>query len=96
MPVPKACDKAFMGRFFRFVNNNDIVPQVPAEPVFAHVKELRQIGPDGRIREAAPSVVAGLPGRADGIAGAAFNPAGEGIRDHFMKNYVAALERNLA
>lgn len=90
-----ACDKAFGGRFFRFVNNNDIVAQVPPEPAFRHVAALRYIDARRQIHERLP-VVTGLANRAGGLTAAAFSGSGEGIRDHYMGAYLSALEHNLS
>ncbi|MFF3502192.1 lipase family protein [Streptomyces sp. NPDC003247] len=88
-----AYDTALKGRTFRFVNNNDIVPQVPPTP-FRHVEALRYFDADGRLHDRIPAV--GL--LADKVRGATadpFAPAGDGIRDHFIDRYVALLEKNL-
>ncbi|MFE5737760.1 lipase family protein [Streptomyces celluloflavus] len=99
---PRTCDrllaaaynKGFKDRMYRFVNNNDIVPQLPPEPVYTHVEALRYLDSQGRVREAMP-LVSGLTDRARGLTADAFAPASDGIRDHFMRNYLAALEKNL-
>ncbi|MGW0825124.1 lipase family protein [Streptomyces sp. NPDC002845] len=90
-----ACNKAFKGRFYRFVNNNDIVPELPPEPAFHHVDALRYIDSGRKIHESLP-LTTGLINRAKGVTAAAFAPTGEGLRDHFIDNYLAALEHNLA
>ncbi|MFJ6799027.1 lipase family protein [Streptomyces sp. NPDC091268] len=98
---PRACDRtlaraydsAFSRRTYRFVNNNDIVPQLPPEPVFHHVAELRYIDSGGTIREKMP-VVGGLLDRAKGATADMLAPASDGMRDHLMQGYVAALEKN--
>ncbi|MFJ9690792.1 lipase family protein [Kitasatospora sp. NPDC101183] len=87
-------DKAFKGRSYRFVNNNDIVPQLPPEP-FTHVEALKHIDAKGVIHDG-QSLLAGLSSRAKGLTEAAFSPTGEGLRDHFMRSYLTALEKNLA
>lgn len=100
---PRTCDRllstaynsALKGRSYRFVNNNDIVPQLPPEPVFSHVDALRFIDSAGKVHEGAGGLVAGLANRAKGLTAAAFEPTGEGMRDHFMRNYLTALEKNL-
>jgi predicted lipase len=99
---PRTCDRmladaynrGLQGRTVRFVNNNDIVPQLPPEPAFTHVDALRWIDASGRIQERR-SMAAELADRAKGLGEAAFSPTGEGIRDHLMRNYLAALEKNL-
>ncbi|WP_199829638.1 lipase family protein [Streptomyces sp. MMG1121] len=99
---PRTCDRlladafheGFGGRMYRFVNNNDIVPQLPPEPVFTHVRALRYIDSKGRVHESMPMLSA-LTDRAVGLTADAFAPASDGIRDHFMHNYLGALEKNL-
>ncbi|WP_327064288.1 lipase family protein [Kitasatospora sp. NBC_01302] len=99
---PRTCDrilaaafnKGFKDRMYRFVNNNDIVPQLPPEPVYTHVDNLRYIDSAGRIHDSM-TLQAGLADRAKGLTADAFAPASAGIRDHFMHNYLAALEKNL-
>ncbi|MGW6913862.1 lipase family protein [Kitasatospora sp. NPDC054939] len=89
-----ACNKGFKNRMYRFVNNNDIVPQLPPEPAYTHVDTLRHIDSSGRILpNAGPLAV--LADRARGLTADAFAPASDGIRDHSMKNYLTALEKNL-
>ncbi|GAA1286943.1 lipase family protein [Saccharothrix xinjiangensis] len=92
--LSKAYDKALAGRTFRVVNNNDVVAQVPPEPVFRHVKGLRYIDSSGKVRESMP-VVTNLLDRGKGLTADPFAPAGDGMRDHLMKAYIAALEKNL-
>lgn len=88
----KAHDDAFEGRTHRFVNNNDIVPQVPPEPAFHHTHTLHYLDADGRLRDKPPSLVGGLTDRAKGLTADPFAPASDGIRDHLLKNYVDALK----
>ncbi|MFF2730335.1 lipase family protein [Streptomyces sp. NPDC058008] len=90
-----ACNKGFKDRIYRFVNNNDIVPQMPPEPVFTHVDALRYIDSRGKLHASMP-LVGGLADRARGLTADVLAPAGDGVRDHFMHNYVSALEKNLA
>ncbi|MFE2723008.1 lipase family protein [Kitasatospora sp. NPDC059327] len=100
---PRTCERllagahnaAFKNRCYRFVNNNDIVPLLPPEPVFTHVEALRHFDADGRLHEAMP-LVAGLKDRAAGVRTDLFAPETDGIRDHHLPNYLAAFERNLA
>ncbi|MCS7477153.1 lipase family protein [Umezawaea endophytica] len=89
-----AYDRALSGRTFRVVNNNDIVTQVPPGPAFRHVAALRYIDSSGRVRESAP-MASTLLDRAKGMTADPFAPAADGMRDHFMKAYVTALEKNL-
>ncbi|TJZ49545.1 lipase family protein [Streptomyces piniterrae] len=97
---PRTCDRllarefdsAFANRMYRFVNNNDIVPQLPPEPVFHHVAALRYIDSKGKLHDAMP-MVGGLLDRAKGLTADALAPASDGVRDHFMDAYVNALEK---
>ncbi|WBO68186.1 lipase family protein [Streptomyces camelliae] len=99
---PRTCDPVLAEAFhqglgrctYRFVNNNDIVPQLPPEPVFTHVRALRYIDSKGKLHESMPMFSA-LTDRAAGLTADVFAPASDGIRDHFMHNYLAALEKNL-
>ncbi|MFF7749365.1 lipase family protein [Streptomyces sp. NPDC007971] len=93
--LAEAFDKGFGGRMYRFVNNNDVVPQLPPEPVFTHVRALRYIDSHGRVHETMPMLTA-LGDRAKGLTADPFAPASDGVRDHFMHNYLTALEKNLA
>ncbi|MFJ6671834.1 hypothetical protein ACIQMJ_12065 [Actinosynnema sp. NPDC091369] len=92
--LARAYDEALRGRTFRVVNNNDVVAQVPPEPVFRHVKSLRYIDSGGKVHESVPAV-SELLDRGKGLTADPFAPAGDGIRDHSMKAYVAAPEKNL-
>ncbi|MEV0674985.1 lipase family protein [Actinosynnema sp. NPDC050436] len=92
--LAKAYDSALENRTFRVVNNNDIVAQSPPEPVFKHVKEIRYIDSNGRVHDSMP-VVSNLFDRAKGMTADPFAPGSDGIRDHLMKAYLAALEKNL-
>lgn len=91
--LASAYDTALSGRTFRVVNNNDVVAQVPPGPFFRHVKDLRYIDSSGRVRESMPTV-SGLVDRAKGMTADPFAPGSDGIRDHLMKAYLAALKKN--
>ncbi|SHF14441.1 lipase family protein [Streptoalloteichus hindustanus] len=99
---PRTCDrllaaahnKAFTDRMFRFVNNNDIVPQLPPEPAYHHVDVVRYIDSSGKLRERMP-VLTGLADRAKGFTADAFAPASDAVRDHSINKYVDALEKNI-
>ncbi|MGP3971710.1 lipase family protein [Streptomyces sp. 6N223] len=99
---PRTCDatlataynEGFANRMYRFVNNNDVVPQLPPEPAYAHVEVLRYIDSGGRIRESM-SLLGGLADRAAGLTEDPLAPASDGVRDHLMRSYLAALEKNL-
>ncbi|MFG2112808.1 lipase family protein [Streptomyces sp. NPDC048718] len=87
-----AYDKGLHGRTHRFVHGNDIVPQLPPEPAFTHVPTLHHIDSAGHVSEK-NGLIGGLADRAKGLGAAAFSPDGEGIRDHLMRSYLAALEK---
>lgn len=98
---PRTCERllagahnaAFRDRCYRFVNNNDIVPQLPPEPVYTHVDALRYFDADGRLHTAMP-LVPGLGDRARGLGMDLFAPETDGVKDHHLPNYLAALEKN--
>ncbi|WP_433337873.1 lipase family protein [Spirillospora sp. CA-294931] len=110
-----AYDKALQGRVFRFVNNHDIVAQLPPEPLYAHVAAERYIDADGHIHDTRPTTggplgnatktfTNGLGGLGGGLASAAGNTPAQltdlltsgtqGVRDHGIGNYIAALQAN--
>ncbi|MFI1727703.1 lipase family protein [Streptomyces acidicola] len=99
---PRTCDrllaaaynKGFKERMYRFVNNNDIVPQLPPEPVYTHVDALRYIDSNGTVHESM-SLLGGLTDRAKGLTADLFAPASDGVRDHSIHSYLAALEKNV-
>jgi hypothetical protein len=99
---PRTCDttlaktynKGFKDRMYRFVNNNDIVPQMPPAPAYTHVEALRYIDSHGNVRDAMP-MVGGLLDRAAGLTADPLAPASDGVHDHFMHSYLTALEKNL-
>jgi triacylglycerol lipase len=91
--LAKAHDEAFGNRTHRFVNNNDVVPQVPPEPAYHHVEAVHYIDSDGKIRDSM-SVAGGLTDRAKGLTADPFAPASDGVRDHVMKRYLEALRKN--
>ncbi|MER6052114.1 lipase family protein (plasmid) [Streptomyces sp. BHT-5-2] len=100
---PRTCDptlarefnSAFTERMFRFVNNNDIVPQLPPEPVFRHVSALRYIDSRGALHNTMP-LLGGLLDRGRGLTADLLAPATDGVRDHFITAYVSALEKAAA
>lgn len=69
-----ACNKGLAKRIHRFVNNNDIVPQLPPEPAFTHVDTLRYIDASGKVRESM-TLLGGLADRAKGLTADPFAPA---------------------
>lgn len=88
-----AYDEAFKGRMFRFVNNNDVVPQLPPAPLFQHVAEERYFDAKGRLREKM-SLAGGLADRLMGRTTDLLAPGGDGIRDHFIQSYLANFDAN--
>ncbi|MEV0040905.1 lipase family protein [Streptomyces sp. NPDC056909] len=99
---PRTCDRllaaayntALKDRTYRFVNNNDIVPQVPPAPLFTHVDTVKYFDSHGTIHDRLPFVDV-LRDRVTGRTADLFAPASDGIRDHFMPAYLANLEKNL-
>ncbi|MEV7422805.1 lipase family protein [Streptomyces sp. NPDC091212] len=100
---PRTCERllasahntAFRKRCYRFVNNNDIVPQLPPEPVFTHVDAMRYFDADGKLHDTMP-LMAGLKDRAKGLRADLFAPETDAVKDHHLANYLAAFEKNLA
>ncbi|TQN33560.1 triacylglycerol lipase [Haloactinospora alba] len=101
---PRTCDAAladafdeeFQGRSFRFVNNNDIVPQVPPDPPYRHVAEQRYIDSRGRVREEETSLLGGVTDSVRGHTADPLSPGADALRDHPMARYVSALENDAA
>ncbi|MFF8592402.1 lipase family protein [Streptomyces sp. NPDC015220] len=93
--LAKAYNKGFKDRMYRFVNNNDVVPHLPPEPVYTHVDALRYIDSRGKVHDSV-SLLGGLADRAAGLTADALAPASDGVRDHFMRSYLTALEKNLS
>jgi triacylglycerol lipase len=99
---PRTCDRlmaaaynaAFKSRHFRFVNNNDVVAQVPPEPAFHHVNAMMYFDASGKLHEKM-SFAGKFADSLKGFTGDPFAPGTDGIRDHSMDTYVALLERNL-
>ncbi|MEV6398670.1 lipase family protein [Streptomyces sp. NPDC051907] len=99
---PRTCDRtlamaynsALKNRTYRFVNNNDIVAQVPSEPVFTHVDTVKYFDAAGRLQDR-PPLLDGLRDKAKGYTADMFAPASDGLRDHSMTAYLANLEKNL-
>ena len=100
---PRTCDRllaapyneAFASRVFRFVNNNDVVAQVPPEPAFHHVDDVRYFDSDGVLREK-PSFTGGLTDGIKGLTSDPLAPGTDGVRDHFIDHYVELVEKNLS
>ncbi|MFE1786820.1 lipase family protein [Streptomyces sp. NPDC059525] len=89
-----SCNKGFKDRLHRYVNNNDIVPQLPPEPAYTHVETLHYIDASGRVRASMP-LLGALGDHMKGATADLLAPAGDALRDHPVKQYVAALEKNL-
>ncbi|MGC0416906.1 hypothetical protein ABIA38_002420 [Embleya sp. AB8] len=83
-----------MDRQHRFVNNNDVVPRLPPEPAYHHVRTMHYIDASGKLRDSM-SPAAGLVDRAKGATADPLAPGTDGIRDHGVKQYLKALEQNL-
>lgn len=88
-----AYDTAFESRCFRFVNNNDVVPTVPPEPLYRHVQSVRHLDADGRVHEDT-TFLDTLGDRFEGFTADPLAPASDGLRDHFIDNYVKVMEKN--
>jgi triacylglycerol lipase len=99
---PRTCDRlhaaahneAFIARTHRFVNNNDIVPRLPPEPVFHHVDKMHYIDVAGRIHDAVPPLGT-LLDRGRGLTADPLAPGTDGVRDHHIVNYLEAIEKGL-
>ena len=92
--LAKAYDTAFKSRHFRFVNNNDVVAQVPPEPVFHHVNTMMYFDAKGDLHENM-SFIGKLTDSFKGFTGDPFAPGSDGIKDHYMDTYLALIEKNL-
>lgn len=88
-------DDAFATRTFRVVNNNDIVPQLPPQPVYQHVNDIRYFDTDGTLHERHTSAAGGLTDKIGGFTSDAWTPTNDGIRDHLMDAYVGLLEQSV-
>ncbi|RDG39945.1 lipase family protein [Streptomyces corynorhini] len=99
---PRTCERllagahntAFKNRCHRFVNNNDIVPRLPPEPVFTHVDATRYFDADGGLHDTMP-LLAGVRDRVKGLSADLFAPETVAIKHHHLANYLAAFEKNL-
>ncbi|MFC3997351.1 lipase family protein [Nocardiopsis sediminis] len=90
--LASAYDDAFTGRTYRFVNNSDVVAQVPPEPLYRHVAEMKYFDADGRLRDKPPSLLGGFTDQVKGHTADMFAPGADGIRDHLMDAYLARLD----
>ncbi|MFJ8113742.1 lipase family protein [Streptomyces sp. NPDC096132] len=86
--------QALKGRTFRFVNNNDVVPQVPPTPAFHHVDAVRYFDAGGKLHDRMPTPAL-LADKVRGATADLFAPASDGVRDHFVDRYVELLEKSL-
>ncbi|APU13396.1 MULTISPECIES: lipase family protein [Actinoalloteichus] len=89
-----AYDEALEGRTFRFVNNNDIVPQLPPEPVFRHVKAARYFDRTGALHEQL-SLWGGIADKVGGHTDELLLPGSDALKDHPMDRYLENIEKNL-
>jgi triacylglycerol lipase len=100
---PRTCDRllaiahdtAFKSRHFRFVNNNDIVAQLPPEPIFHHVNSMIYFDANGKLHEKM-SFASKMMDRFKGFTGDPLAPGTDGIRDHLMDKYLMLIEKNLS
>lgn len=88
-----AFDRAFAGRVFRFVNNNDIVPTVPPVGLilrYWHVEREVYIDEDRRLDTTiSPGrrLLANAKGRLRDVG----EIGSDGLKDHFMNAYIGAV-----
>lgn len=92
--LAEAYDAAFASRCFRFVNNNDVVPTVPPEPLYSHVQSVRYLDSDGQMHENT-TLSNTLGDRVTGFTADPLAPASDGLRDHFGSHYLTVMEKNL-
>jgi hypothetical protein len=79
-------------RFYRFHNNNDLVPRVPGRLLgYSHVGQLVYITYDGELYDDTGFWMRFLDA-IDGAVSAAKEKGIDGIEDHGMDRYVAAIE----
>lgn len=87
----KNFDADFERQAFRYVNNNDIVSRVPFRAMgYSHVGTFRYFDENGTQREDISwwdKVVDRMQGRIEDL----LEPGTDGLKDHFMANYVACL-----
>jgi len=95
----KTFNQALKGRSYRFVNNNDVVPQVPLEAMgYSHAGQLRYFDHKGRLRgdrsrkwwfrfwDRVEGRVEHVVDLANGLSTFKFIPS-DGIDDHDMRDY---------
>jgi len=88
-----ALDAVFGQRYFRFVNNADVVPRVPLRTMgYAHAGTLRYFDADGAMHDDIgwwERLLDRFQGRAEDLG--KLGP--EDIKDHAMDNYLACLAK---
>lgn len=86
-------DRRFPGRYFRYVNNTDLVPRVPPWSFgYRHAGHLRYFDADGRLHDSLPfwkRLLDRLEGRIESIPDKGL----DAIQDHSRDQYVALCER---
>ncbi|MCP2331061.1 lipase family protein [Actinoalloteichus caeruleus] len=100
---PRTCDRelataydgAIRARTHRFVNNNDVVPELPPEPFYRHVERVRYFDSQGRLQERT-TLLGGAVDRLRGHTADPLSPGADALRDHPINRYLECLEKNLA
>ncbi|MBF0284391.1 MAG: lipase family protein [Magnetococcales bacterium] len=89
----EAYNRQLMGRTFRFVNNNDIVPRVPPRLLgYTHVGTLEYLTEDGKLVDDIGFWNL-LLDRARGALGDLGEKGLDAIKDHGIANYISILEQ---
>ncbi|WP_077691252.1 MULTISPECIES: lipase family protein [Nocardiopsis] len=84
--------EAYGGRTSRFVNDDDTVAQVPPEPFYRHIPEVRHIDAEGRPHEERMPLPGGLTDSFQGRTADLPSPGADGVRDHSTDSYAAHLD----
>lgn len=88
-------NRRFKERHFRFVNNNDSVTRVPPRAFgYSHTGELRYIDTSGDIQEDM-GMWSRFLDRVTGRIEDFLKPGTDGLKDHFMSNYLKHIENAL-
>jgi hypothetical protein len=87
-------DRGLKPKMLRFVNNDDIVPEVPLPIRYQHVGQLEYFDWLGNLI-AKPGLWLHLREWILGIIFGLFQPGFEGIKDHSMELYIKHLQANL-
>jgi len=93
----QAFDQDFKPRAFRFVNNNDVVTQVPVPGIFlkySHTGTLLYFDKDGNLQTDIgwwQQFLDGAQGRLSELG----KLGSDGLKDHFMDNYLKCLSKNI-